>query len=130
MSPFLILFIGVLYWLLIGHVLTDFVFQTDMMAKEKNWKSDTPMQAAVPWYYWMTSHCMIQAGMVTMITGSLLLGLAEFVLHFTADCLKVAGIGNVHTDQFFHVACKILWAYFAAEGGLIYVPNNGGTTGS
>jgi hypothetical protein len=129
MSLFAMLFIGLLFWLLVGHAIVDFVFQTDTMAREKNWKSDTPLQAAVPWYYWMSAHCMIQAGMVTMITGSLFLGLAELVLHFIADCLKLAGIGNIHTDQFFHVVCKILWAFLAAQGGLVDVSDYSGTTG-
>ena len=128
MSLFWMLFIGVFFWLLVGHAICDYVFQTDTMAREKNWKSTTPTQAAVPWYYWMSAHCLIQAGMVTVITGSLFLGLAELVLHFIADCLKVAGIGNIHTDQFFHIACKVLWAYFAAEGGSANVPDLSGTT--
>lgn len=132
MTPFTMIFFGALFWLLFGHAIADFALQSDAMVKSKNFcnpidtdKVHPGQKPQVCWYYWMASHCMIHAGMVTMITGSIFLGVAEFVLHFIGDCLRCAGVGNIHTDQFFHVACKILWAFFAADGGLVDVNNNG-----
>lgn len=121
MSLFILIFIGMFFWLLFGHFLMDFIFQNDTMAIAKSWNFVHP---GAPWYYWMTAHCFMHAGAVTMITGSLFLGIGELVLHFAADCLKCAKIGNIHTDQLFHIACKVLWAYLATQGGLADVRSN------
>lgn len=95
------------FFLLFAHALADYSLQTDFIATGKNRHTPNPH---VPWYYIMVAHCMLHAGFVTMFTGSLWLGVAEFLLHFLLDVLKCEGKTNIHVDQGGHVACKLLWA--------------------
>ncbi len=105
-----------LWWLICGHALADFTFQTPAMASGKNWNTPIDLSKIPPgqkintvWPYWMTSHCLIHGGMVALITGSVWLGFAEFVVHFAIDCMKCANVTNIHADQAFHVLFKMLW---------------------
>ena len=52
------------------------------------------------------AHCLIQAGFVWLITGRVVLGVAELLLHLCLDALKCEGRINFHTDQLLHVLCK------------------------
>lgn len=103
-----------LFWLLVmGHFVADYILQSDTLAKEKNFKSDSPIQKIVPWYYWMVAHVAGHVFFVTYLTGSIGLGVAEFVLHIVADYEKCAGKTTLHQDQAFHIFCKFLWAAIA-----------------
>jgi len=126
MGLLITLFCIAFFWLLVGHAVSEFALQSDAMAKGKNFNSEP---GPVPWYYWMASHSLIHAGAVTLITGSIFLGIMELVLHFAADCAKCAGYTSIHVDQFFHVICKLCWAYLAAQDGVAYVSNERGSTG-
>lgn len=95
------------YLLLVGHVLADYSFQTDFIARYKNWNN---INHDVPWYHLMIAHCLVHSIFVTMITGSVILGLIECLLHFIIDVLKCAKKINIHVDQLLHVLCKIAWA--------------------
>lgn len=78
-----------------------------MMAKEKS-----PIftgESSVPWYYWLTAHAAIHAGMVALITGSVWLWLAEYACHLLMDLAKCLGKTNIHTDQAIHLLCKVAW---------------------
>lgn len=101
--------------LVLGHFIADYVFQTDFIAKFKCPNSNGP----IPWYYVMTAHVATHTVAVYLITGSLFLGVLEFVAHYITDVLKCLGVINIHTDQFIHIACKILWcgilAYWATN---------------
>lgn len=103
-----------LWWLVVGHALCDFTLQTDAMAKGKNRhvKSVPPPNVKlVPcWPYWLSAHALIHGGCVALVTGSVTLGIAELVLHWSADFLKCEGITNVHADQAIHLGCKVLWS--------------------
>lgn len=94
-------------WLLFGHALMDYSLQTDFMARGKN--RNTPMPG-VPWYYLMSAHCILHAGMVVFLTGNVWYGLAEFIIHLVLDIAKCEGYSNIHTDQWGHITCKLLWA--------------------
>lgn len=96
-------FVTYFFYLMFGHALADYALQTDFIARGKNWNTPIP---GVPWYYIMAAHSLIHAGLVATITGSVTLGLVEFALHFGIDCLKCAGLINIHADQGAHVACK------------------------
>ena len=48
-----------------------------------------------------------------MVTGSLVLGLAEVVLHGAIDVAKCGGRISYTTDQGMHVACKVVWSVLA-----------------
>jgi len=100
------------FWLVIGHFAADYTFQPDFIAHRKNRHNNLP---AVPWYYVMASHCAMHAGVVAFLTGSLLLGVFEFVFHYLIDCGKCEGcydeIGGIHFDQILHLWCKLVWLY-------------------
>ncbi len=100
-------FLTLLCLLMLGHILMDFPLQTDFMAKGKNWNTAVP---DIPWYYIMGAHCALHAGAVWLLTGSPLLGMIEFVIHFILDCLKCAGKTNMHIDQGGHFLCKVGYA--------------------
>lgn len=61
------------------------------------------------WPYWLTSHALIHAGAVALITGSVALGVLEFVLHSHIDFAKCENWTGIHVDQALHIACKIAY---------------------
>ena len=106
----------ILFYLLVGHALADFVLQTDMMAKHKN-RNRKPDMSVVPsgqnympcWHYWLTSHALIHGGTVAVITGIWWLGLFETVMHWVIDFAKCENLIGVNQDQALHIACKLVW---------------------
>ena len=105
-----------LFWLLVGHALAHYPLQGDFLSRSKSHVN--PVCAAngqaFPWWIALASHSLIHAGAVALITGSVLLGIAEFVLHFAIDRSTSSGrTGGYIGDQALHVACKIVWAIFA-----------------
>ncbi len=100
-------FLGPLIAMIIGHALADYPLQGDFLAKAKNEADPIP---GVPWWQAMWAHCAIHAGAVLLITGSAFLAALEFIAHFAIDRAKCMGLISYNTDQFLHVACKILWA--------------------
>lgn len=94
--------------LLFGHALADYPLQGDFIAKFKAPGSRLGGELVWPWV--MGAHCVIHAGFVLVITGSPVLALLEFVLHFSIDVCKCAGLIGFHDDQSLHVLCKVAWA--------------------
>jgi hypothetical protein len=94
-------------FLLIGaHFLADFSLQTEYMSKFKN---PGTRNSDHPWWIIMAAHCSVHALFVGVITGSLILGLIEFILHFTYDYLKCKERLSYLEDQSLHVFTKILF---------------------
>jgi hypothetical protein len=102
-----ILMIGFL--LVVGHFLCDFPLQTEAIAINKNPDAHTPLQKHVPWFYWLFSHALTHGGVVALITGSVILGIAETVLHSVIDYCKCKGYLNIHQDQALHLICKAVY---------------------
>ncbi len=102
-----------LFWLLVGHAAGDFSLQTDWMAVYKNrHNTDANIISKRPhliWIHVLTAHSMIHGGLVALITGSLVFGIAEAVLHWLIDFGKSEEWYGFHTDQFLHLSCKFLW---------------------
>lgn len=96
--------------LVAAHALADYPLQGDFLAKAKNVSAPLP---GVPWYQALGAHAAIHAGSVGVLTGSVWLGLAEFVAHCAIDHAKCRGRIGFNTDQGAHVACKLLWAALA-----------------
>lgn len=98
-----------LFALLIGHALADFVLQNDVMAQAKNRHNSTYVNPDVmpSWPYWMSAHSLIHAGVVWAVTSRIEFGLAEFVNHWFTDSLKCEGKFGPHADQFIHVSTKV-----------------------
>ncbi len=103
------------FQLLIGHAVCDFVLQSDTMARAKDRHSDMAKgrSANFPsWYYWMTAHALVHGGAVYLLTGNVIFGLIETVLHWSIDCAKCEKRINFHQDQALHIVCKIGYCFF------------------
>lgn len=88
--------------LLMGaHWVCDYSLQGDFLAKAK---FEGPLRA-----YHLVAHAGIHGAAVTLVTGSLLLGLAEWVAHTIIDELKVKGKASFAQDQALHIFCKACW---------------------
>ena len=100
----------IFFALLIAHALFDYPLQGDFLSRNKNrhYKDDNNNVKWL-WIHCLTSHSILHAGSVWLITGSFIIGIMEFVLHWIIDFLKCEGITNFHTDQFLHVLCRILY---------------------
>jgi hypothetical protein len=105
--------IGLIFYLFASHALFDFPLQGDAVAREKNRHSTTELQKHVPWFYWLSAHAACHALGVALVTGSIILGLFEFIAHWLIDFFKCEGKYSIHVDQALHLACKLLWAYLS-----------------
>lgn len=99
----------VFFYLVLGHFITDYIFQSDFVAKHKSRKNNL---ADVPWYYIMFSHAAAHAATVITITGNPWLGLAELLVHYAIDVGKCESYFNIHIDQALHILCKLIWVLF------------------
>ena len=110
-----------LFALLIGHSVADFPLQGDFLSQGKNRHNPRPVLAdgktspSDLWVYLMSAHCFIHAGFVWIISGSVVLALVEFVLHWIIDAVKCEGSTSFATDQWLHIATKavyvgVIWA--------------------
>lgn len=101
--------IAILFWLFVAHAFGDYVFQTDVMSREKRRSSETHLQTIVPWYYWLSAHALVHGGLVALATGSVLIGIFETVAHAFIDFGKCEGWYGMAFDQILHVLCKFMW---------------------
>lgn len=98
-----------LFALLIGHMLADYPLQGDFLAVHKNRHVSQPASTVYPeklWFHCLLGHSMIHAGFVWLISGQLVFGLAEMVLHFILDFIKCERWTSYTTDQVLHAVCK------------------------
>lgn len=100
-----------LWWMLVGHALCDYPLQGDFLARGKNHKNPIP---GIPFYQCLFAHALIHAGAVAAVTGSVALGVAEFIAHVAIDFGKCDGQYGLNVDQALHVGCKVIWALVAA----------------
>jgi hypothetical protein len=109
--------IDMLYWLIVGHIFADFVFQPESMAKGKNINNKTTPPPGAKyqstWFYWLTAHAIANGGFVTLATGSYKLGLAEVLCHWLIDFGKCNNCYGIHRDQLMHIFCKLVWWFIA-----------------
>lgn len=108
--------IELLFLLVCAHALADYPLQGDFLARAKNRRDPLP---GMPWYHALGAHAAIHAGFVALLTGSVWLGLAEFVAHAATDHAKCAGRIGFDTDQAIHVACKVAWVGALAYAGAL-----------
>jgi hypothetical protein len=97
-----VIYLQIFWWLLIGHALADYGIQSEYVATARSRK-------VVGWFYPLTAHALIHGGIVAVVTGSIGLGIAEFVAHWFIDFGKGEGAYGIHADQFLHILCKVLW---------------------
>jgi hypothetical protein len=106
--------IELIFLLIAGHFVADYVFQTDAIATGKN-KTLEYAKFGVPWYYWMFTHSITHGLAVFLVTKSIYLGIAETFAHFLIDFAKCEGKINLHVDQFLHVLCKVGWILWITQ---------------
>lgn len=94
-----------------GHALCDYPLQGDFLARGKNHMNPI---LGVPWFQCLFAHAVIHAGMVLLLTHSVVLALFELTLHMLIDWWKCEGALTFDQDQACHYACKVLWALLAA----------------
>jgi len=85
--------------LLAAHWVCDYPLQGDFLA---NAKASGPLRV-----YHLTAHTGIHGGAVALVTGSLALGLVEWVAHAVIDELKVRKTTTFAIDQALHIVCKV-----------------------
>ena len=103
--------------LAIGHAFADFAWQSEFMAVNKN-KNLVPKDTddgkpSSMWMHVLAAHCLVHAGAVWLILGSLKLAWAvalfEFVAHWFIDLNKCEGRTTFNQDQALHYFCKALY---------------------
>jgi hypothetical protein len=103
MSAFISTFLAMAVW----HAIADYPLQGDFLAKAKSRAASIP---GVPWFQALGAHALIHAGGVGFITGSVSLGVAEFIAHSLIDDAKCMGRLSFNQDQALHLLCKLAWA--------------------
>jgi len=93
--------------LVLGHLVCDYVLQTDTIAVGKS-SLVGHAHLGVPWWYWMAAHAATHSLYVYALTNSALACVFEFLCHFVIDHLKCCKYFNLHVDQLLHVLCKLL----------------------
>lgn len=101
--------------LAMGHFLGDFGLQSDRMAVEKCRGKDHTL----PWQWWLISHAAIHALLVSVLTGFVWLGVAEWALHILIDYGKCRHRYGLGVDQLLHLSCKALWVVLLLFNGAI-----------
>ena len=107
--------ITLFFALAIGHALAAFPLQGDFLAKGKNRHlpaahlADGKITPKFLWAYLMTAHCLIHAGFVWVITGSVLLGFIELIVHWGIDVIKCEGKTSFEVDQLLHLITKAVF---------------------
>ena len=107
----------VFFWaLLLGHGLADFPLQGEFLAVGKDRHDDLSRITGGKlwpdniWLYCLTVHSLVHAAAVWVITGSVVLCLVEFVLHWLIDLAKNENLTGFYTDQALHILCKVIYA--------------------
>lgn len=98
-----------LAYMLAAHALCDYPLQGDWLSKAKNPTLDL-VPGEIVWPLALTSHALIQAAAVQLITGSWLLGGVEFVAHWLIDYSKCKKLFGYNADQLLHIGCKVAYA--------------------
>jgi hypothetical protein len=94
--------------LVAGHFLADYPLQGEFLAFQKDPWLD-PSKRIIPWPHALGVHAAIHAGMVLLVTSSLVLAGLELIAHTATDMAKCAGKISYDQDQAIHFGCKILW---------------------
>jgi hypothetical protein len=100
-TPYLELF----FLLCIGHALTDFALMSQWMREDTD---NHPYSFALP------AHSLISALPVYVVTGSVVLALAETISHFVIDYLALSGRIDGWLNQLLLIGTKVLWVVLLA----------------
>lgn len=95
------------------HALADFPLQGEYLATQK---TRATASSGSDWIIALAAHCVIQAGGVWLVSGSLAYAAVELVLHAVIDLGKGEGKYGIATDQALHLACKLGYAFALCHG--------------
>ena len=105
--------LAVFFALAVAHAVADFPLQGDYLARQKT-RSTSGSRSE--WLVALAAHALIHAGAVWLVTGSMLLGAAELVLHALIDLAKGERKFGLVTDQLLHLTCKAGYVLLLASG--------------
>lgn len=116
----------VFFALAIGHAFADFAWQSQFMATNKNRhlvpKDTDTGKASSMWIHVLSGHCLVHAGVVWIVLGSLklvwLVALIEFIAHWIIDFVKCDGKTSFNQDQGLHYFCKAAYTVAIVLGWL------------
>ncbi|MDP4625054.1 MAG: DUF3307 domain-containing protein [Akkermansiaceae bacterium] len=100
----------------IGHAFADYPLQGTFLAIGKNRHLDSSQLFGgndAPkdlWIHALSAHSLIHSGFVWAITGSGLLALVEFILHWITDFIRCERWISYSADQGIHFSCKLIYA--------------------
>lgn len=86
------------------HALADFPLQGEYLARHKSRKG---ADSRSDWLVALSAHCVIHAGGVWLVSGSLSLAAVELTLHGLTDLGKGEEKYGLVPDQLLHLACKL-----------------------
>lgn len=119
-----------LFAMVVGHAVADFALQGEFLSVAKNrhaslerfFGSSKPPKGV--WAHALTAHALIHTAPIWLITGSVTLALAEFVLHWAIDFAKCEGWTSFSVDQALHFACKVGYAalLYAGVAWVVWTP--------
>jgi Protein of unknown function (DUF3307) len=89
--------------LVVAHILLDYPWQGDYMAKIKN-----PVNCQY-WWLPMTYHALLHAVAVDWATEMPACAIIEFFAHWWIDYLKCKGKFGELADQLLHLLCKAIY---------------------
>lgn len=95
-------FISILFLLVAAHWVCDYPLQGQFLAEAKQ---HGPLRV-----YHLVAHSGIHGAAVFLITGSIWLGLIEWMAHTIIDNEKCRGKSSFAIDQAAHIACKVIIA--------------------
>lgn len=99
--------IALFFAMAVVHAIADFPLQGAWLAQHKSRHNANNRSE---WMVALCAHSLIHAGGVWLITGSMLFGGIELVLHSAIDMTKCEKRINLLTDQSLHLLCKAGYA--------------------
>lgn len=111
----MITFLWLLLFLVLVHFLADYPLQGDFLATAKNRNTEV---GKIFWKHALAAHSIIHGSLVAIVTGSLVLGLSEAIIHGITDFLKCENKISLNADQAIHISCKVVWAIICIGGFL------------
>jgi hypothetical protein len=100
--------VEIIFLLIAFHFICDYELQKGETATGKN-RNICKAQFGVHWLYWLASHSFMHGAAVYFITGSVLLGIAETLIHGIIDLGKCEDVYGLNIDQALHILCKVIW---------------------
>mgnify|MGYP001611024984 CR=1 FL=1 len=115
-----------LWWLAVGHVVSDFVLQTDFMSQAKDPKQGSTIyyggiqvsrKRVGPWWLWMGAHGILNGAVTALILGVWWVGPIEALHHACIDWCKCTGRLGFWADQLNHAFMKGVLLYLVLNLG-------------